>query len=180
MEHLLLSAIAIFATAGTWVVSRAGVKTAKSVSLHAAQTRQNLVVFGGLVLLATGAMAIVIYGWLLPLHQANVISYIVFSLLLLGLVVAALIPHIEGTWREPIHNAAAWGMVYVIPLIMAFMLQWSLSSVAWATVAVLTVINSILLLIALLWYIRMRSWFLYFQLAYLAIFFASLLVVAYS
>lgn len=179
MEHLLVVALTIFALAGAWVVRRAGMTTHLSISLHAAKTRVSRGVFGVLVLLATVLMAVQLYGWLLPHYGSGSVMYILFGLVIVCLSTAALVPHIERTWREIVHNSVAWGIVYVIPLVMACMLQWSLSSFAWWLVVCAVAVNSALLMIALLWYQRCRPWFLYFQTAYLAVFFGSLLIVTY-
>jgi len=179
MKHLLAVAIILFAFAGLWVIGRVGLSPRLSVSLHAAKTKANQLVFGVLTLVATILMNLTIFGWLLSHYAANGISYILFGLVAACLTITALIPHIEGTWRDSVHNVAAWGIVYILPLIMAFMLLWPLSPFAWYAVAVLVGINSLLLLTALQFYKQCSPWFLYFQTAYLTFFFASLLVVTY-
>lgn len=179
MKPLLLLTLLIFGAAGLWVVIRAGKEPSLSISLHAAATRLNRVVFGIAIFSATILLSIVAFGWLLPHYSANIISQITFVIILLCLFTIALIPHMLRTWREYVHNSAAWGMVFIIPLAMSLMLQWTLSPFAWLATAVFTIVNSILLFIALVSYERLRPSFLYFQVAYLAVFFSSLVVVSY-
>lgn len=179
MKHALIVGLGVFFLAAAWVIIRAGMSPSHSISLHASRTRASKVGFGTLVCVATVLLGYQIIGWLLPMYHAGVISVVLFGLILGCFGVAAFVPHVVGTWREPVHNSVAWGLVYLIPLTMALMLQWPLTSNAWWMVAVLTIANSVLLLIALLHYEKLRPKFLYFQVSYLAIFFASLLVVSY-
>jgi hypothetical protein len=179
MKHLVIISVGVFFLAAIWVVARAGMNPARSVSLHASTTRVSRVGFGILVSVATVLLGYQIFSWLLPKYYASIVSRVLFGLILGCFGVAAFVPHVVGTWREPVHNSVAWGLVGLIPLTMAFMLLWPLASTAWWMVATLTVTNSVLLLVALLRYEKFRPKFLYFQVAYLAIFFTALVVATY-
>lgn len=180
MEHLLLFAVVLFAAVGLWAVLRNGPTKRLSISLHVAQTRLTRSVFGAVTLVATVGMAAQFFGWLLPRYDVELLAYSLFSLVVASFVVIALIPHVEGTWREPIHNLAAWGVVYLVPfVILSVLLSWPLSVVAfWVSLGIFAVI-CVLLLLALFRRKKYAPVFLYFQMAYLALFFAFLLVITY-
>lgn len=179
MKHLLIVGIAVLFLAAVWVVALQSMNSALSVSLHASRTRASRLWFGVMVSLATVLLGYQLFGWLLPTYRVGVVSGVLFGLILGCFGVAALVPHVVGTWRESVHNSVAWGLVGLIPLAMAFMLQWPLARTAWWMVAALTATNSVLLLIALLYYEKMRPHFLYFQVAYLAVFFSALIAATY-
>lgn len=178
MDVILLVALAACAAVSVWAVGYAGMKPHRSISLHVAEARRTQLVFGTVLAAATVAFAVVLFGWLLPHYEAGWGSYIPFGLITYCLMAIALVPHIERTWREPIHNIAAWGMAYSIPIAMIAMLTWPLSGVVWYSGVVLTSINIILIALVLSWK-RLREWFLYFQSAYLAVFFSFLLVTVF-
>lgn len=178
MKHLLVYAVVLLACAGLWAVRRNGPVKRLSVSLHVAQERVTCVVFGIATLVAAVLMGLSFYGWLLPQHSADLLSYGMFGLVVICFATIALIPHIEGTWRAPIHNLAAWGVVYLVPFVILLTLFWPLAPfVFWVGVVTLAIV-CVLLLLAL-FRKDLRRWFLYFQIAYLTLFFVFLLLVTY-
>lgn len=179
VKHLLDAAILLFSVAGVWAVLYTGVTNSLSISLHVSRTKVTKRWFGGIVLVATILAAVNFFGWLLPTYRAGLVSYIFFGLLVACFAIVALIPHVMHTRRGRVHNIAAWGMVWLVPLIMSVMLFWPLSALAWWLVAGLLLLDCILLFLALRFHKRFSPWFLYFQSAYLAIFFIALLVVTY-
>ncbi len=178
MDYLLLMAMAACAAVSVWAVGYAGMKPHRSISLHVAEARRTQLVFGVILAAATVAFAVVLFAWLLPHYQTGLGSYVLFGLITGCLMTIALVPHVEGTWREPIHNMAAWGMVYVILVAMAMMLAWPLSAAAWYSGVALTIINLVLVILSLTRK-GLRQWFLYLQVAYLAVFFSFLLVTVF-
>ncbi len=179
VKHLLAVAILLFSAAGIWAVLYTGVTNNLSISLHVSRSKVTKRWFGGIVLVATLLIALNLFGWLLPAYQAGVVSYVLFGLLVACFAIVALIPHVTHTQRGKIHNIAAWGMVWLVPLIMSTMLFWPLSALAWWLVAGLLLIDCALLFLALQFHKRFSPWFLYFQSAYLAVFFIALLATTY-
>lgn len=178
MKHLLVFAVALLTCAGLWAVLRNGPVKRLSVSLHVARERVTRVVFGTATLGAAVLMGLNFFGWLLPRYEANLLSYGMFGLVVVCFVIIALIPHIEGTWREPVHNLAAWGVVDLVPLVILLTLFWPLALFAfWSGITVLILV-CVLLLLAL-FRKDLRRWFLYFQIAYLMLFFMFLLLITY-
>lgn len=168
----------LLACAGLWAVLRNGPAKHVSVSLHVAQAKVTCIIFGIVTLAAAVLMGLNFFGWLLPHYEANVLSYGMFGLVVICFAIIALVPHIKGTWREPIHNLAAWGLVYLVPFVILLTLFWPLASfVFWVGVVTLAIV-CVLLLLALLRK-DLRRWFLYFQIAYLALFFMFLLLITY-
>lgn len=126
MKHLLSIAVVLLVVVGLWSVLRNGSHKHMSVSLHVAQTRLTQIVFGAVLLAATGLMALQFFGWLLPQYGAAVWAYVLFGLVVACFVVVALVPHLEKTWRGPVHNLAAWGLVYLVSLVLLTMFSWPL------------------------------------------------------
>lgn len=178
MQHLFLTAFMLSAFASLWAVRLGGRIKHLSISLHVAQTTRMQVVFGSTLALATILMTITFFAWLLPKYDVGILSYLMFALVILCLGTIAFVPHVINTWREPVHNIGAWGFVYVIIVTMVVMLCWPLSSLARWTGLGLTVVNATLLLLALTQK-QLRQWFLYFQMAYLGVFFSFILVTVY-
>ena len=178
MEHLLLIAIVLSVPVSLWAVAAAGRNGQLSISLHVAQSKQMQLVFGIALLVATVLMTGGLFGWLLPRYEAGVLTYVTFGAIIGCLALIALVPHVVDTWREPVHTSAAWGLVYAIPVAMLLMLTWPLSMAAWSVGVALTVVIVILLILGLTRK-SLRRWMLYFQSAYLGIFFGFLLVAAY-
>lgn len=179
MKHLLLLSVVLFATTTMWVITHTGRQKHLSISLHVAQACRTRFVFGVAAAVATALAAATIFGWLLPHYQANMFAYIIFGVLIADFFLIAFVPHIVGTWRGQVHNFAAWGMAYVVPLAMAVALWWPLHPVARASVAILLVLNLILLGCILFKRERYLPVFLYLQSAYLTAFLLSLVVMIY-
>ena len=178
MKHLLVIAIALCVAAASYSVVHAGKTKHLSISLHVAGKRRTQVIFGCMLFIATILAAIVLLGWMLPGYNAGLLSYIVFGIVIIFLVCIALVPHIVGTWREPVHNLAAWGLAWIIPMAMLLMLTWPLNPWAWRIGACLTAINIALIVLSIA-FKQLRQWFLYFQSVYLALFLSFLLVATY-
>ena len=179
MKFLLLPAVALFFLASIWVVAYIGPNANLSISLHVAKTKLTQWVFGTVTTIATLLATCTIFGWILPYYDANLLVACLYLLIVSAFLLIAVIPHIEGTWRENAHNVAAWGVVYVIPLAMVTSQSWELSIPARAVSAILAVVAAVLLVLALFRRERYRHVFLYFQSAYLAVFFLFLLTITY-
>ena len=178
MEHLVVFAIILFVTIGAWSVQRVGRKNNLTISQHVAKSRTTQILFGIFGSAATFFATWSIFGWLLPHHQANVMSYIVFGLIMLGFLVAAVVPYIKGTVRGTVHNIAAWGMCYLIPVAILSALFWPLSDFV-RIASVLLLVTSIALLYLFATKKELRRSMLLFQSGYLAVFFVFLLLVTY-
>lgn len=178
MKHLVVLSAVLFALFSAWSVKRTGKTPHRSISQHVAQTMVTQLVFGVGAGMASLLAAMAVFTWMLPHYHANIVSYVLFGLLILGLFVAAAIPHIESTWRGTVHNIAAWGIVYVIPLAMVTALFWPLTTPAYVLGIVLLLTNCWLLFLAKTRK-ELRRVFLYYQVAYIAIFYVFLVVLTY-
>lgn len=156
-----------------------GKNSNQSISLHVARTRLTRAVFGFVAFVASILACYTLFGWILPSYNASVLQYLLYAAILMDFFLIAAVPHIEGTWQEPVHNMAAWGMVYMVPVAMLAAQLWALSPVSRMITTLLTVVVGVLLALALLRREKYRAVFLYFQSAYLATFSTFLLVVAY-
>ena len=179
MQRILLGVIVVMTLASFWAVIFTGRTKHLSISLHVAKSERTQLAFGAILGLATVVTAFIFFTWLLPKYGAGTVSYFMFILVTTCLGVVAAVPHVIDTWREPVHNIAAWGLVYVIIVTMIVMLFWPLPEIAWWTGLGLTAANSIFLLLAFTMK-HLRQWFLYFQMAYLGVFLSFLLVSAYA
>lgn len=152
--------------------------THRSISQHVAQTSITRWVFGVTASLAAVFAALALFVWMLPHYNAGIVSYVLFGSLILGLFIAAAVPHIESTWRGRVHNIAAWGIVYVIPLAMIVALFWPLTILARVLAIALLVTNCWLLFLATTRK-ELRKVFLYYQAAYITVFYVFLLILTY-
>lgn len=178
MKHLLLFAVSLLTCASLWATLRNGPVKHLSVSLHVARAKVTQIVFGIVIFLAAVLMAGQFFGWLLPHYRADILSQIMFGLVVLSFVLIALVPHIEGTWRSYVHNFAAWGLVCLIPPVIVLTLTWPLTAVSWWFSVVMLVALFVLLILSLVRK-ELRRWFLYFQVSYVALFFFALLGITY-
>jgi len=178
MEHLIALSVAIFVIVGMWAVSHVGRQKHLTISQHVAKTRKTQIGFGIGASIATLIAAWTILAWLLPGYSAGAVSYVLFGTVLAGFLIAAAVPYIKGSWRGSLHNIAAWGMCYIIPLAMLSSLWWPLSDIAWLSTVVLVTTEIVLLA---MFHLKkdLRKSFLTFQSAYLGIFYVFLLIVAY-
>ncbi len=178
MQHLMLIAILLFATVGGWSVKKAGRKQSLTISQHVGQHSITQIVFGIIGSMATLTASTSLFFWLLPHYKANILSYIVFGLVMIGFLIAAVVPYIKNTPQGTIHNVAAWGMCYIIPVATLFALFWPISNIVRSIGAVLlTALIALLVLFAIKRELRHRI--LPFQIVYLTIFFAFLLLTTY-
>jgi hypothetical protein len=178
MKHLIVVSIILFVAVSSWAVARIGKIPHRSISQHVAMTAKTQLVFGIGAGVASLLAAVAVFGWMLPHYSAPMLSYILFGMLIAGFLIAACIPHIEGTWRGSVHNIAAWGIVYVIPVTMITVLFWPLSSVVRLLGMVLLISNSWLLFLSATRK-ELRKVFLYYQVAYIAIFYLFLVLLTY-
>ena len=97
---------------------------------------------------------------------------------MLGFLTAAAIPRIGGV-RKKIHDLAAWGMCFLLPLGILVGLSWQIPTLLRSIGLILFIISCILL--ALLFGVPLlRKHFLVFQLVYLGTFFFFLSAVAFG
>ena len=178
MKHLLIVALCLLACVSLWAVRRNGPQKDLSVSLHVARAKVTELVFGIVVFLAALLMAGQFFGWLLPHYSADIVSQVMFGLVVGSFVFIALVPHIEGTWRSYVHEIAAWGLVCIVPPIVILILTWSLSTVSWWFSLIMLIALFVLLILSLTRK-ELRRWFLYFQVSYVVLFFFCLLAVTY-
>ncbi len=179
MNHFILIATLIFSVSSLWAVRHIGLTKHLSVSLHVSQQRLTQIVFGIGIIVSTLLFVIGIFGWMLPHYSAAWYSRVLFAGILIDFVLLAAVPHVRGTWREAVHNTAAWGMVALVPFAMLTTYFWPVSDMARTATAILLAFNIILLTCSVT-FKKMWQYFLFFQSAYMFNFFALLLILAYA
>lgn len=179
MNHSILIATLIFSISSIWAVQHIGLTKHLSVSLHVSQQKLTQVIFGTGIIVSSLLFAVGIFGWMLPHYGAVWYSRALFAGILLDFVLLAAVPHVRGTWREAVHNIAAWGMVALVPFAMLTTFFWPVSDIARAAIAILLGLNIILLTCSVT-FKKMWQYFLFFQSAYMLNFFALLLILAYA
>lgn len=179
MHHLILVATLIFSTSSIWAVQYIGLTKHLSVSLHVSQKKRTQIIFGAGIITSALLFAIGMFGWMLPYYNAPWYARALFAGIVFDFVLLAAVPHVRGTWREAVHNIAAWGMVALVPFAMLTTQFWPLSDVVRTVAAVLLDVN-ILLLACSVVFKSMWRYFLFFQSAYMLNFFALLLILAYT
>ena len=176
MMYLLIISMLLFFITSTWAIGRVGKMKDKTISQHIAKKRFVQIVFGINGTIATILASIVLFSSTLPRYNANVLSYILFAILMFFFVMAAVIPQIENTWRAKVHYVAAWGMCFIIPFAIFLSLFWKLSLIT-LIAGVIALIAIVALLGLFICWRNLRKNFLAFQSLYLSIFFIYLLIL---
>ncbi len=178
MEYFLLLSIALFIGVSAWTVSYVGKEKHRTISQHVAKSRLTQIVFGAVALLATLLASCVIFADILPHYRSSEIGYGIFGLVMACFLVAAVVPYIKGTRRGQVHDIAAWGVCYLIPIAIFVSLFWPLSDLAWQlSFGLLIAVCLLLLLLATVKSLRRQ--FLGLQSLYLGLFFVYLVVITY-
>ena len=177
MIYLLVS-ITLFTGVSIWTVQQVGAMKHRTISQHVAKSLTTQIVFGIVGVIASLLASVSIFSWILPHHQADLISHTLFGIVTLFFFAAAIIPYIKGTWRGSIHNIAAWGMCFVIPVVMFSALLWQLNTPT-RVIETILFITTCVLLILLATKKSLRAHFLALQSLYLGIFFVFLVILAY-
>jgi hypothetical protein len=178
VNHVILLSVITFVLASAWSVNKTGLAKDRTISQHVGQQKVTIIVFGIAGSLATILASWAIFGWLLPHYHADILSYGVFVVLMFCFLVAALVPYIEKTRRGAVHNIAAWGMCYLIPLAIGASLFWPLET-AERIFALVILATEVILLILSATRKELRRSMLAFQSTYLSLFFVFLLGVTY-
>ena len=177
MIYLLLISIIIFAVTSAWAIQRVGKMKDKTISQHIAKSKLSQIVFGVNGAVASVLASVVLFFWILPRHGASFLSYIVFVVLMIFFFFAAVIPQIEETWRHKVHSIAAWGMCFIIPVVIVLTLFWHLNYVS-AIIGLMALSAICVLLLLAMFRKDLHREFLILQSTYLSIFFVYLFVLS--
>lgn len=171
----------MFALVSYWTIRSVGKNKDLSLSMHVAKTKRTILVFGLISLAATTLSTLTIFSDLLPSVNANALTYVVFSVLFAQFFITGMFPYIEGSRSGTIHNFAAWGMSFVIPIATAMLLFSSIDrATRLLTIAVLLVEITLLTIALVFNTVPKNNNFLYYQLAYIATFFIYLLIIIWG
>lgn len=148
-----------------------------TLSLHAASARRFQVAFASVLSVVAGIFWL-FNTWLSDVKYMPVAYDVAFFVTLICVLVAAWVPDIKGAKRR-IHRLAAYGIVLLIPLLVAlFASNPHIAAIArlyaWIACAVLIALCYMLFFVP-----SQRSHFLYYQALYLGLFFSVLVVVTY-
>lgn len=177
MNYLIIITIILAAFASNLAIARVGRDHTLTVSQHVAKSHFTINMFRILFGAATVCFALWAYSWLYQNVTLGIIGIITFIGIIFCFAGAALLPHIEKTPGGEVHNFLAWGLVYLFPLAIADIIVLDPNPVVRITGSVALFI----LLILLGGYITIRSqrnYFLYYQIAYVATFFAYMIVLS--
>jgi hypothetical protein len=181
MTPLFLFATVLFGIISAWVFKVHGCNNSLSLSMHVAKSKTTSLIFGIFGSIATTAAAIVVFSQILPSTNASLLAYIIFFVLFIQFFVTVLFPHIEESKIGSIHNIAAWGMAFNIPVATAALLFTDLNIALRILTAVTLLVEIVLISIALgSNIVPKRSNFLYYQLAYVSLFFSYLLIMSWN
>lgn len=177
MHYVLFACIALTALASNLAVLKVGRNPALTVSQHVAKTHWNITMFRIVFGAATVCFGVWTYFWLHQNIHLSLVGVIAFAAIAICFAGAALLPYIEKTRGGTIHNFLAWGLVYLFPIAIAdIVIANPDANIRNYGVAALT-----LLLVLLAGYITIRSqrkFFLYYQVAYVLVFFAYMSLLA--
>lgn len=179
MEYILLFAVLVFVAVSSWVIKTVGRQNHLSLSMHVAKSKKTSLIFGVSGGVATMAASIAVFLSLLPLVNAHYLIYGVFIVIFAQFFVTVLLPHVENTRRGVAHNFAAWGMCFTIPIATASFL-FTIVNTGLKTLTTTVLLLEIILLIVALGIKSQRKYFLFYQLAYLGLFFSFLLILTWG
>lgn len=178
MNLLLIVSVILFGSITLWVINTVGKNDRLTISEHVAKSRKTIIWFGIVSSFATALASYSLFFGVLPTHHANWLSYAAFAFIMSGFLIAAVVPRTTKI-RRTIHDIAAWGMCYLLPLGIISEFMWTLNF--WTkTIILFAFIVSCALLILLFTVKKLRQNFLQFQLSYLGLFFISLLFITFD
>lgn len=181
MKYLLLFAFLLLAITTAWIFKLQGRHDSLSLSMHVAKSKQASLIFGIFGIVATTAPAVAIVLGLLPMVSAHYFVYSVYFFIFGLMFITVLLPHIEGTRLGAIHNLAAWGLCLFIPIATASILLTGISpALTLVTIIALFIELTLLCITISFGILPKRKHFLYYQLAYLSVFFIHLLILIWN
>ena len=180
MKYLFFFALVLFGIIIVWIMRLHGCHNSLSLSMHIAKSKKASLLFAIFGSIATTAAAVAVFAELLLAVNANHLVYGIFYIIFGQLFITALFPHIEGSKIGAIHNFAAWGMCLVIPFATAAFLFTDIN-IPFTVVTIATLLIEISLLSITLGngIVPKQRYFLYYQLAYLSVFFTHLLILTW-
>ncbi len=177
VHYFLLTAMILMTASSLWAVQHVGRTPALTVSLHVAKSRQTILVFGLLFGAATICYALWVFLWLFATIPLGVVGQILYSAIIFCFACVAVFPDIENTSVGAFHKLLAWALVYLFPpTILVTILASSLP-----LIQVMGSIYLAALFVLLTGYIfvkSQRNYFLYYQTAYVAVFFVFMATLA--
>lgn len=179
MKYFLFFAVLIFVAVSWWTIKAVGKQNNISLSMHVAKSKKTSLIFGIGGSIATIAASVAVFSGLMPHVNAHFFVYGIFIVIFAQFFVTVLLPHVEGTKRGVVHNLAAWGMCYTIPIATGAFVFTQINAVM-KTLTVAALALEIILLAIALGIASQRKYFLYYQLAYLGLFFIYLLVLMWD
>ncbi|MBL8122423.1 hypothetical protein JNM87_06795 [Candidatus Saccharibacteria bacterium] len=151
----------------------------RTISRHAASTKRASLLFA-VVLIGCGSLFYVwLLRWFVPHLQLGVLFEIVLTLAILGQIITALAPDIEGLSRTVHHYAAYTMAILFMPLAWLIFTAPHISAPArlFVGIAGFYLISSFTTVVILG---KLRRYFLPFQASYIIVFQCAILVAAYA
>ncbi len=177
-KHLLATGILTIAATLISVLSQAARNERISFSMHAAQSFRTYLMFAIGLTTAAACWGVWMAGWFMPQFHPGLVFTSVFFTALGLMLVAAWVRWERGT-KGKVHDRAAYSMAYLMPILPAALVLNAHISTASRYICGGVLVAQITLLYLLIFVPILRHHFLRFQLAYIALTFATLLSATY-
>ncbi|HVI69216.1 MAG TPA: hypothetical protein VM581_02045 [Magnetospirillaceae bacterium] len=176
-RHLGTASILIVAAATLWVLVRTPVTKGVSLSEHIGREHTTFMVFAIASTVSAVCMVLFLWGWLIPQLQLPPAFQAVAALIIagqLGVGWGRFIPD-PGKWDA--HSYCAYGMAFLMPLMLSFLLFANLTPSAKTLIgfAVLWMVGTL----CLLFVPNIRRFYLPFQAGFMICFCMSVMAAAY-
>lgn len=176
-RHLGAASVIIVLAAALWVLSRTPVTKGVSLSEHIGREHYTFVIFAIASTLSALCMALFIWLWLIPELQLPPAFQVVAALIIvgqLGVGWGRFIPN-PGQWDA--HSYCAYGMAFLMPLMLSFLLFSSLA--ANTKVIIALAVGWMVFTLCLLFVPNIRRFYLPFQSGFMICFCLSIIAAAY-
>lgn len=177
-KDLGIISIALIWSAIIFIIKKWGSYRHKSISQHAIANKGAFISYTSIVFVALVLFALFIFKWFVPNFGFSDLFKVLAALSILGEFIAIGIPDMGGL-KSRIHNAGAWGVGILLPVIVLLI---ATSSKIPRVVSYISIVAFIcMLVLGYLFYINRKTHhnFLYFQSAYYASFHLVILSAVY-
>lgn len=183
MEHLLSLSIVLLVIGLSFLVYRWPQGHSKTFSQHAAAQRATIYYYIALFVIITPLLVLFFYGYFIPTYHLSLFFSLAIFLGLAGQLVAVFIPEVGG-WKSRLHRQAAGWSAFGLFLAVAsiiYELSLSLPLLIFGIVTMIVMLSCSMLTLraALARKLFEHRYFLWLQIIYYALFFATIVLVTH-
>lgn len=178
-KDFILLSVGIFLIGAVTIIRKVRAGHHVPLSVHATSDKGSYAIFVSCLTLSAVCLYLFNLRWFTPELGLPVIFTIVLNLGLICSLIVAWVPSKKGN-RRNVHNAAAYGIVFTLPIMIGLLL--ATASLSWtAQVVAFFSLAGLLSVFCLLFFIKTaRPYFLLNQIFYMLFFFGTLVIATYA